>query len=201
MSWDCLCCRAKDYIHPCTRKCTWRSWTHLCRCHIRLHSRPHPCRTRRIIPVRTSLRASRTPCGSSAPLCRPHRPGNSRSHPRRCVHTAASRRTAPRCICPGSSPRTWYWVPTLQHRAQEVRTRQWGGEKTSLSAAGELAWSLFWWDGEEKTTSGRLEWSNRRLIRLQGYQQWTTLFCTWLAPRQFPHSDVGVPFFGQSGPF
>lgn len=117
-------------------------WTHLCRSHIRLRNRPHPCRTRRIIPVRTSPRACPTLCGSSAPLCWLHRPGNSRSHPGPSVCTAASRRTAPRCICPGSSPRTWHWRPTPRRLALEVRTTQWWGGETSLDAGRRACWRL-----------------------------------------------------------
>lgn len=110
-------------------------WKYLCKSHIRLHNRLLPCKTRRIIPVRTSPRASPTLCGNSAPLCRLHTPGNSRSHPGPSVCSAASRRSAPRCIYRGSSPRTWRWGSTPPHPALEVRTAQWWGEKTSLDAA------------------------------------------------------------------
>lgn len=107
---------------------------YLCRSHIRHRNRPRLCRTRKINLVRTSPRASPTPCGNSALLCRLRRPGNSRSHPGQSVCTAASRHTAPGCICPGSSPRTWRWRPTLQHPAAEVRRALWWGAETSLDA-------------------------------------------------------------------
>lgn len=177
--------------------------TYLCRPHIRLHNRPHPCRTHKIIPVRTSPRACRTLCGNSAPLSRLHRPGNSRSHPGPSECTAACRRTAPRCICRGSSPRTWHLRPMPQRLAQEVRTApRWGGE-TWLDA-GRLESSSRWADSgserEKRTTSGRLEWSDLRFIRLDGYQQWTTLFCTWLALVNFL-IPVLSSFFVSQTPF
>lgn len=107
---------------------------YLCRCRTRPRNRPHPCRTRRITPVRTSPRACRTPCGSSAPLCRRRRPGNSRSHPARSVCSAASRRTAPRCICRGSWRRTWRWRPTPPRPAAGARRAPWRRAETSLDA-------------------------------------------------------------------
>lgn len=78
------------------------SVNYLCKRHIHLHSRPRPYRTRRIILVRTSPRAFQTPCGSSVPLCRLHRPGNSRSHPGLSVCSAEFLHTDPRCIALGS---------------------------------------------------------------------------------------------------
>lgn len=161
---------------------------YLCKSHIRLHNRPHLCRTRRKIPVRTSPRASPTLCGSSAPLCRLHRPGNSRSHPGPSVCTAVSRHTAPRCICRGSSPRTWHWRPTPQHLALWVKTALWWGEKTSRDAGRELVKGLlsFGCLGKRRQRSGPpladlSQWSDLWFIRLYGYQRWTTLFCTLLA--------------------
>lgn len=105
---------------------------YLCKCRIHLHNRPRPCRTRRIILVRTSPRACRTRCGSSALPCRRHRPDNSRSRPGRSVCSAASPRTAPRRICPGSSPRTWRWSPTAPHPAPGGRRAPRPGAETSL---------------------------------------------------------------------
>lgn len=144
----CIWCSRASHIQNAAYRQKWHTQahlnvecgTHLCKSHTRLHNRLHPCRTRRIIPVRTSPRASPTLCGSSAPLCRLHRPGNSRSHPGRSVCSAASRHTAPRCICRGSSPRTWHWRPTPQHLALWVKTRLWWGGETSLGAGrvGEL---------------------------------------------------------------
>lgn len=104
----------------------------LCKCHIHLHSRPHLCRTRRIIPVRTWLRASQTQCDSNVPLCLPHRPGNNRSHPALSVCSAASSRTGPHCTAQGSSPRTWHLLPKRQHYALWIWRILWKGENTSL---------------------------------------------------------------------
>lgn len=105
--------------------------SYLYKCHIRLRNRLRPCRTRSIIPDHTWLRASPTLCGNSALLCRLRRPGNSRSHPGLTVRTSAPRRTAPRCICPGSSQRTWLRCPKPWHPAPGVRTARWWGAETS----------------------------------------------------------------------
>lgn len=107
---------------------------YLCRCRTRPRNRPRPCKTRRITPVRTSLRACRTPYGSSAPLCRRRRPGNSRSHLARSVCSAASRRTAPRCICRGSWRRTWRRRPMPPPPAAGARWAPWRRAETSLDA-------------------------------------------------------------------
>lgn len=109
---------------------------YLCKFHIRLRNRPRPCKTRRTTRGRTSPRACPTPCGNSAPLWPRRRPGNSRSRPGRSVRSAASRRTAPRCICRDSSPRTWRWGSTPRRLAPRLRRGAWWGEKTSLDAGG-----------------------------------------------------------------
>lgn len=183
-------------------------WTYLCKFHIRLHNRLHLCKTHRIILVHTSPRASPTQCGNSAPLCRLHRPDNSRSHPGLSACTAASRHTAPPRICRGSSPRTWHWRSTHQHLALRARRALWGAEETSRDA------------GRVRGARGRRllrvglsagSGGDRGADHLGGTcAEWPKVHqVAWLSamnnfvlhmacPRQFPYSGVVVLFASQA---